>query len=134
MSTTSKNFNTKRLVSAVVPSYVFPTIMSFIPGYLLNKSDLMSASYTTIAIPSLIVSLLTYFLLWRMEVVQSFPSNILVRTLLMAVTMVTLGFLTILTFGFQTDTLDIIPSCFLGAVITTLTQKMSKQNKNNEYI
>jgi H+/Cl- antiporter ClcA len=128
MSTTSKNFNTKRLVSAVVPSYVSPAIMSFIPGYLLNKSDLMSASYTTIAIPSLIASLLTYFLLWRMEVAQNFPSNKIVRTLIMAVTMVTLGFLAILAFGLQTDTLNIIPSCFLGAVITTLTQKMSKQN------
>lgn len=126
------NFNAKRLVAATIPSYIFPAVMSFIPGYLLNKPDLMQASYTTIAVSSLLSSLLTFILLWRMEVTQKYPSNKIVRTLLMAFIMVSLGILTIYAFGLQTEALNILPSTFLGAVVTTLTQTMTKLKSKYE--
>jgi hypothetical protein len=119
------NFNGKRLFFVTVPSYVFPAIMSFLPGYFLNKPDLMRASYSTIALPSLITSLLTYIVLWQMEKRQIFPNNKLVRALLMLLLMFPLGFIAMIIFGLQSDAINILPSVFLGAILTSLTQSMT---------
>ncbi len=106
--------------------------MSFTSGYFLNKPDLMRASYSTIATPSLIASLLTFILLWRMEAAQKFPANKIVRALFMVIATVTLGFMAILCFGLQENAFDILSSSFLGAVITTLTQPMTKLKSKYE--
>ena len=120
------NFNEKRLASIAVPSYIFPLIMSFTPGYFLNDLELMRASYSSIALPSLLSSLLTFALLWRMEVAQKFPSNNIVRILLMVLIMASLGIVAIFVFDLQADAFNILFSSFLGALITTSTQKINK--------
>jgi len=120
------NFNFKRLICLAVPSYACPIIMSFIPGYLLNDEELMRASYSSIALPSLLSTLVAFILLWRMEVTQKFPSNKVHRTLLVALIIVLLSIIVIFTFDLQADIFNILFSSFLGAVITSLTQKITK--------
>lgn len=125
----STNFNTKAFLFASIPSYIFPVAMSWISGWFMNDSGVMQASYTTIAIPSLIAALLSYILLWGMEKLQFFPENKFTRTILLVIVMICMALITIELAYLKPETFNILFSTILGTTITTWRQPISKIKK-----
>ncbi|WP_074406485.1 MULTISPECIES: hypothetical protein [Aquimarina] len=125
----STNFNTKAFLLASIPSYIFPAAMSWISGWFMNNSEVMQASYTTIAFPSLISSILSYILLWYMEKLQFFPTNKFIRTILLVIIMVCLALTTIELTYLKPETFNILFSTTLGTTITTWRQPIFKIKK-----
>lgn len=126
-------FSLRSLMSAVVPAYVFPTLMSFISGFLLQKNDLMVASYSSIGLSSLVSTLFSFILLWQLELRQILIYNRLVRSLLIILLMVSLGTVCISLFQLQSERFNITFSAFLGAAIVTIRYMVIK-NKNENVI
>lgn len=113
------NFTTKAFLLAAIPAYFFPSVMSWFSGWIFNNPILMKASYTSIAIPSLVATIIVYLLLQQMEFVQKFPKNKYVRIMVMTVLMVVFSLIIIKLTNLEAYMLDIIPSSILGAIITT---------------
>lgn len=118
------NFNLRSLLLATVPSYVFPALMSGISGIVLQKSELIQASYTTIGISSLLSTLLSFGILWQLELRQILVQQKLVRSLLIILLMMSLGMLTAWIFQLQSEYFNITFSAFLGATILTIRQPL----------
>ena len=126
------NFNLRALLLASVPAYVFPSLMSGISGIILQKSDLIQASYTTIGISSLVSTLLSFAILWQLELKQILVQQKLVRSLLIIMLMMSLGVLVTWIFQLQSQYFNITFSAFLGAAILTVRQpvKIYKNERN----
>ena len=125
-------FNFRSLVLAAVPSYVFPTLMSFLSGYFLQKTELMTASYTTIGLSSLVSTLLSFMILWQLELKQILVQNKWVRALLIILLMISLGAFCASLLDLPSEYFNITFSVFLGAAIITIRQKVKnyKDEKN----
>lgn len=129
MTKSSNNFTVKSFLKATIPNYIIPFIMSFTPGYFRNDTKLMEASYSSIALPSLLAALTTYFTLWYMERTGTFPTHKTIRTIAVSISMVLLFTMLTFLFGLQKYISDICLSAFLGSAITTFTQPVSSLNK-----
>ncbi|PKV51024.1 hypothetical protein ATE84_3093 [Aquimarina sp. MAR_2010_214] len=127
----TSNFNTKTFLFACIPSYIFPAVMSWVSGWFMNNPEIMQASYTTIAIPSLIAACLSYMLLWSMEKLQFFPANKFIRTILLVIVMVLLSLITIELAYLKSEIFNILFSTILGTAITTWRQPISKIKKQS---
>ncbi|WP_103068499.1 hypothetical protein [Aquimarina sediminis] len=119
------NFNIKAFLFAIIPSYIFPSGMSWVSGWIMDNIQLMQASYTTIAIPSLLAALLAYSLLYTMEKFQFFPVNRLIRTLLLSLITVCLSLIIIEITSLHSESFNILLSSILGSAITTWRQPIS---------
>ncbi|SHE77221.1 hypothetical protein [Pedobacter caeni] len=128
----SSAFNLRSLFAAAVPSYVFPTLMSFVSGLLLQKTELMTASYTTIGLSSLVSTILSFIILWQFESRKILNHHRLIRSLLIILFMISLGMMCTTIFSLQSERFNIIFSVFLGAAIITIRQEIKnyKDEKN----
>lgn len=128
----SSAFNLRSLIAAAVPSYVFPTLMSFLSGYFLQKAELMAASYTTIGLSSLVSTLLSFMILWQLELRQVLVQNKWIRSMLIILLMISLGALCTSILNLRSEYFNIMFSAFLGAAIITIRQKVKndKDEKN----
>lgn len=113
-------FNLRSLILAVVPAYVFPTLMSFVSGFFLQKNDLMVASYSSIGLSSLLSTLFSFMLLWQFELRQILVQNKLIKSLLIIILMISLGTFCVSLFEWQSERFNITLSAFLGAAIVTI--------------
>jgi hypothetical protein len=117
-------FNMRSMMVAVVPSYVFPALMSFMSGFFLTKTDLMMASYSTIGLSSMISTILSFIVLWQFESRKIFAQNKWKRSLLVILLMIGLGMLCTSIFKLQSERFNIIVSVFLGATILAIRQHL----------
>ncbi|MCS3556434.1 MULTISPECIES: hypothetical protein [unclassified Sphingobacterium] len=126
------DFSLRLLMVAAIPAYVFPALMSFISAFVLQKTDLMMASYTTIGLSSLLSTILSFIILWQFELRQIFVRKKWVGSLLIILLMIGLGMLCTSLFKLQSERFNIITSAFLGATIITIRQhiKNYKNEKN----
>lgn len=126
------DFSLRLLMVAAIPAYVFPALMSFIPAFFLQKTDLMMASYTTIGLSSLLSTILSFIILWQFELRQIFVRKKWVGSLLIILLMIGLGMFCTSLFKLQSERFNIITSAFLGATILTIRQhiKNYKNEKN----
>lgn len=126
------DFSLRLLMVAAIPAYVFPALMSFISAFVLQKTDLMMASYTTIGLSSLLSTILSFIILWQFELRQLFVRKKWVGSLLIILLMIGLGMLCTSLFKLQSERFNIITSAFLGATILTIRQhiKNYKNEKN----
>ncbi|CAL2101882.1 conserved membrane protein of unknown function [Tenacibaculum sp. 190130A14a] len=120
------NFTAKTFMLLVIPAYVFPALMSWLSGWLFKNSVLMKASFISIAIPSLVATIITYVLLWQMKVWQKFPSKKYTRVLFMTLLLLGIAILVIQLFSLNNIVFDILLSTVLGTVITTLKLPLKK--------
>lgn len=120
----SSAFTAQALIAATVPAYAFPTVMSFLPGYFLQKADLMAASYSTIGLSSLLSTILSFILLWQCERRQILVHNKLVRSIVVVITMMGLGVLCAFLFHLESECFNIVLSAFIGATILSVRQKV----------
>lgn len=123
------NFNLRSLIIAAIPAYLFPTLMSFTSGYLLQKKELMIASYTTIGLSSLLSTICSYMILWQFESRQIMVQNKMIRSMLIILLMISMGTCCTFILQLQSERFNIIFSAFLGATILTIRQKV-KYEKN----
>lgn len=128
----SSGFNLRSMVVAVVPSYVFPALMSFMSGFFLKKTDLMMASYTTIGLSSMLSTIFSFIILWQFESRKIFAQNKWKRSLLIILLMIGLGMLCTSIFKLQSERFNIIVSSLLGATILTIGHHLKnyKDEKN----
>ncbi|MFD2902318.1 hypothetical protein [Sphingobacterium anhuiense] len=126
------DFSLRLLMVAAIPAYVFPALMSFISAFVLQKTDLMMASYTTIGLSSLLSTILSFIILWQFELRQIFVRKKWIGSLLIILLMIGLGMLCTSLFKLQSERFNIITSAFLGATILTIRQhiKNYKNEKN----
>lgn len=122
----SSAFNLRSLVFAAVPAYVFPASMSFISGFLLQKRELMMASYTTIGLSSLLSTIFSFIILWQFESRKILMQNKLTRSLLIILLMISLGMTCTSILNIPSERFNIIFSAFLGAAILTIRQQVKK--------
>lgn len=120
----SSAFNLRSLFFAAVPAYVFPASMSFISGFLLQKRELMMASYTTIGLSSLLSTIFSFIILWQFESRKILMQNKLTRSLLIILLMISLGMTCISILNIPSERFNIIFSAFLGAAILTIRQQV----------
>src|SRR5215217_2431774 len=118
----TSGFNLRALMVAALPAYIFPTLMSFISGFFLQKTDLMAASYTTIGLSSLSSTIFSFIILWQFEARQIFTQSKWIRSLLIILLMISLGMLCASIFKLQSERFNITFSAFLGAAILTIRQ------------
>lgn len=118
-------FTLKALLAAILPAYFFPTVMSFLPGYLMQNHELMAASYTTIGFSSLIATILSLFILWQFECRQILVHSRALRALLLIPFLVGLGALSAYVLNLPSEYFNIMLSTFIGTTIITLRQKLT---------
>ncbi|MDR0194775.1 MAG: hypothetical protein LBI73_06595 [Myroides sp.] len=123
-TTNQSTFNLKTLIISASPAYIFPTVMSFLPGYILDNSALMKASYSTIGLSSLIATIISFILLWQCERKQILVHNKVIRSILIIGLMITLGALSAYLLNMPTEYFNIMLSAFIGATIITIRQKV----------
>lgn len=121
-------FNFRALITAALPAYIFPTLMSYISGFLLQNNNLMTASYSSIGLSSLLSTLCSFILLWRFESQRILVRNKLIRSLVIIVLMMGLGILCIWLFNWQHERFNILLSIFLGATILIIRDLVIKRN------
>ncbi|ALL06201.1 hypothetical protein AQ505_12290 [Pedobacter sp. PACM 27299] len=122
----SSAFNLRSLILAAVPAYVFPALMSFTSGYFLQKNELMSASYISIGLSSLLSTVFSFILLWQFESRQILAHRKLFRSLLIVMLMISLGMLCSTILNLQAECFNITFSAFLGAAILTIRHQVKK--------
>ncbi|OJJ20175.1 hypothetical protein BKI52_17025 [marine bacterium AO1-C] len=120
------SFNQSAFLKAAIPSYFGPFIMSGLPGYFLNNPVLMKASYSTIALPSLIATIISFVLLWQFQKQQVLLINRFLLAFMMGMGMSVLALFYVLLFNMQAYKFDIIPSAFIGGAIVALTNRIGK--------
>ncbi|WP_222539219.1 hypothetical protein [Pedobacter polysacchareus] len=119
-------FNLRSLILAAVPAYVFPALMSFTSGFFLQKNELMSASYTSIGLSSLLSTVVSFMILWQFEFRQILAQNKLLRSVLIVMLMISLGMACSTLLNLQSERFNITFSAFLGAAILTIRQQIKK--------
>lgn len=119
-------FSKQAFLKSALPAYFFPLIMSGGPAYFLNKPELLKASYSTIALPSLIATVICFFLLKYLKEKQLLLLHRIVISLLLIVSIGALSLLIIQIFDLWTYLLDILPSAALGAGIIGMTKPLKK--------
>lgn len=119
-------FNLRSLILAAVPAYVFPALMSFTSGFFLQKNELMSASYTSIGLSSLLSTVISFMILWQFESRQILAQNKLLRSVLIVMLMISLGMACSTLLNLQSERFNITFSAFLGAAILTIRQQIKK--------
>ncbi|WP_146650889.1 hypothetical protein [Labilithrix luteola] len=112
----------RSLLAAAIPNYVVPAVMSGTSAFVLGDARLLSASYSTIAVPSAIAGVLVTLLLFERT-----PPKTNAQALRFGLA-IALGALTIAAFvagalvlsGLAPSTLlgDACPSAFIGAAMT----------------
>ena len=122
----SSTFNLRSLILAAVPAYVFPALMSFTSGFFLQKNELMSASYTSIGLSSLLSTVISFMILWQFESRQILAQNKLLRAVLIVMLMISLGMACSTLLNLQSERFNITFSAFLGAAILTIRQQIKK--------
>ncbi|MGJ1432474.1 hypothetical protein ACR79M_13060 [Sphingobacterium spiritivorum] len=127
----SSAYSLRALIAAALPSYIFPTLMSFLSGYFLQKTELMQASYTTIGLSSLLSTIFSFILLWQLESRQILVQNRIIRSLLIILLMITLGVCFVSLLNLPSECFNITFSAFLGAAIITIRQQV-KNYRNEE--
>jgi len=120
------SFDTNTFFKAAIPAYFFPFLSSGIPGYILDKPDLVQASYGSIALPSLLATVLCFGLLWQFQKRQLFLINRFAMTLILGLTMVAIAICIVIFFQLQKDFWYIVPSAFIGTAIVALTKPLKK--------
>ncbi len=113
-----EQFNTSAFLKIGLASYFFPFISSVLPGYFFDQPELMQASYSTIAIPSLLATLLCFVLLWQFQKRNILALNKFVMTFFLCLLVVLLSLFTIYIFQLQAATWNIVVSALIGTVIT----------------
>ncbi|WP_112377876.1 hypothetical protein [Flagellimonas maritima] len=126
MTQAKKSFCGNAFLKAALPSYLFPLLSSAIPAYFLDKPDLLKASYTTIAMPSLFATVICFILLWQFQERQIFIINRIVMALVLGITMVLLALGVIYIFKWETGIWNILISSFLGAAIVAMMKPLTK--------
>ncbi|MEL6918470.1 MAG: hypothetical protein AAFO99_12155 [Bacteroidota bacterium] len=124
----TSRFTTSGFLKAIVPSYFFPFVSSGLSGYLLNKPALIHASYSTIALPSLLATALCFGILWFFQEKQILLLNRFAMTLILGVSMTLLAVLNIHIFELQAATWNIVLSALLGTAIVVMTKPLKKHN------
>ena len=119
-------FSKEAFLKSAFPAYFFPLIMSGGPAYFLNKPELLKASYSTIALPSLIATVICFFLLKYLKEKQLLLFHRVLITLFLIVSIGILSLLIIQIFDLWTYLLDILPSAALGAGIIGMTKPLKK--------
>lgn len=114
----SSSFTAKTFLQVTIPSYVFPALMSWGSGWVMKNEVLMKSSFVSIALPSLIATIVTYMLLWQMEIQQKSIKSKYVKVCIMLGITIGLAFAVILIFKWQKFMFDIVFSTILGTVIT----------------
>jgi hypothetical protein len=125
-------FSLRTLLAVAVPSYVFPAVMSFISGFVLQKKELMLASCTTIGLSSLLSTIFSFILLWQFDSKQILVQNKWIRSLLIVLLMIGVGILCASLPALSSERFNITFSAFLGAAILTIRQQVKnyKDEKN----
>ncbi len=129
MSKNKTSFSTVSFFKAALPSYFFPFMCSGLSGYFLDKPDLMNASYTTIAIPSLLATVFSFAILAYFQKRGILLIHKFKMTLLLSSVLTILAFLVIYTFQLERETGDIITSTVLGTAILTLTKPIKNKQE-----
>lgn len=120
--------NTLAFFKAIIPSYFFPLISAGLPGYLLDKPDLMHASYSTIALPSLFATIICFGLLQLFKKKQIFLYDRLPMTFFLGSIMILLSLMIIYLFYLDDSLLNIVSSSFIGSAIVIFTNPLTKIN------
>ncbi len=131
-SSIDSNFTIKTFLAATLPAYIFPALMSWGAGWLMENEVLMASSFVSIALPSLVATIVTYVILWQMEVQEKGMKNKYIKTSIILGITIGIAFAIILLFHWQRFIFDIIFSTMLGTVITAWRLPV-KQNENYEY-
>jgi len=118
-------FTLKALLAAILPAYFFPTVMSFLSGYLMQNQELQAASYTTIGFSSLIATLLSLCILWQFEYRQILLHSSALRALLLIPLMVGLSALSMYVLNLPSEYFNSMLSAFIGTTIVVLRQKLT---------
>ncbi|SEB82577.1 hypothetical protein SAMN04489761_1885 [Tenacibaculum sp. MAR_2009_124] len=122
-------FSLKSMMLMALPSYFFPGVTAWLSGWFLQKVDLMNASFVSIAIPSLIATIITYSFFWGTK--NRFKlENKLIRILLMLFLNLFLAYFLIVFLKLNKYQFDIMLSTVIGTVITAW--KVPTQKSNNE--
>ncbi|WP_232279311.1 hypothetical protein [Myroides odoratimimus] len=85
----------------------------------------MNASYSTIGLPSLLATILSFFILWQFECRQILVHSKALRALLIIPFMVGLGALSAYVLHLPSEYFNIMLSAFIGATIITIRQKLT---------
>ena len=120
----SSDFSMRSMITASLPSYVFPALMSFLSGYFLQKTELMAASYSTIGLSSLISTILSFIILWQLSMKRILVRNKTIRSLLIILLMMALGLVFTFVTNLPSERFNITFSAFLGATIITVRQQI----------
>ncbi|HVI45869.1 MAG TPA: hypothetical protein VM802_13425 [Chitinophaga sp.] len=127
----ASTYNLHSFVMAVVPAYVFPALMSFIAGFLLQQTDLMQASYSTIGLSSLLSTVFSFIILWQLDLGRILVQKKRIRALLVILLMTGIGALCVSILKLPSERFNITFSAFLGAAILTIRQ-LVKDYKNEK--
>lgn len=119
-------FNKSSFLKLAIPSYLIPLAFSGTSGLLLNKPELIKASYSTIALASLLATVACFTLLWQLQKRQLFLVNRFIMTLILVLLMVFLSLGIIYGLRLEKYIWDILPSVIIGSAIVTLTQPLKK--------
>lgn len=122
-------FGTSQFLKASLPSYFAPMLSAGIPAYFLEKDELLHASYSTIALPSLIATIICFLLLAQFQKRQIFLFSRLTTAILLGFLMLGLSGIIVSLFGLQSEALTICFSAFIGAAIVSFTTPAKKINK-----
>lgn len=124
----TQQFSTAAFFKAALPSYFFPLVSAGLPGYFLDKPALMHASYSTIAVPSLLATILCFGLLRLFKKKQIFLFNRIRMTFYLGAIMILLSICATYIFQLQDAFLNIVPSAFIGTAIVVMTNPLNKKN------
>ena len=130
---TLPQFGVKQFLKAAIPSYVAPLISPGLPAYFLNKQELLQASYSSIALSSLIATILSFIILSQFQKRQVLLFNRFKMTAILGLSMVIVAVLVVIFLGLQSSASNIVPSVFIGAAIVALTNPLKKNEYKREY-
>ncbi|CAL2085682.1 hypothetical protein [Tenacibaculum sp. 190524A02b] len=127
VSLDENSFTTKTFIKAIVPAYLFPGVMAWCSGWMIKNEIVMKNSFVSIAIPSLIATVISFLILWLMQRINKFPENKFVRVGLLLVIIMSLALVTIELGNMQNYRFDILLSSLIGTVIITWKVKLKKR-------
>lgn len=122
-------FGVRQFFKIAIPSYLFPLVFSGLPGYLLNKQELMQASYSTIALPSLLATSLCFLLLAQFQRRQVFLLPRIQIAIVFVLFTICLSCLVIGIFKLHTEYLNIVPSACIGAAVVSMSKPLKKTHE-----